>query len=196
MTYSYNKSNISLNSTAAYTANQMITNAQQQASTLVQGAQQIMNSLAKFTVPLPPPPVIPPIVRGSSSAGGGAGHGMEDTSGLDISVNIPPPPPPPPPPKPQSIAVTVPTFNKSVAINPPAAPAALVPDATPTRPGVNTAIQLPDAPALSMPASPMLEDILVPTFNFPTLPTFDDAAPQFTEAKPNIAMQWNEPEYF
>ena len=194
MAYSYSKGSVSLNDSAAQAANQMITSAQQQASTLVQNAQQIMHSLADFTVTLPPPPVIPPIVRGSSGAGGGAGHGGADNS-QDINVDIPDVPPPNTP-NPHSIAVAIPMFNKSVVISPPAAPAALVPDATPVRPGIDRAIALPDAPALSIPVSLVLDDILVPTFDFPTLPTFDDAAPQFTEAKPNVAMQWNEPEYF
>ena len=194
MAYSYNKRSFNISDSAGQAANQMIASAQRQATTLVQNAQQTMNSLANFTVTLPPPPVIPPIVRASSSAGGGVGHGRADDS-QDINVDIPEMPPPPPT-NTSSIAVTIPTFNKSVVISPPAAPAALVPDATPVRPGIDRAIALPDAPALSIPVSPVLDDILVPTFDFPTLPTFDDAAPQFTEAKPNVAMQWNEPEYF
>lgn len=80
------------------------------------------------------------------------------------------------------------------AISIPAAPLMAVVSA-PARPVVDTAVVIPDAPALVMPVAESLTTISVPTFTAPTLPTFNETAPLFEAVAPSVSMNWIEPVY-
>ena len=73
----------------------------------------------------------------------------------------------------------------------------IMPDvALPERPVVDTDIHLPDAPIVVMPELDALEQIRLPTFEFPDLPTFNDTPPNANGiVVPNVFINWNEPTY-
>lgn len=54
---------------------------------------------------------------------------------------------------------------------------------------------LPTAPRLEMPLFPVLDEISIPDFDFKTLPTFDEAAPEFEGSMVNAVLQWKEEPY-
>jgi hypothetical protein len=194
--YTFGIRGVNIPDTAATTAQQLIATNSAQATQLVTSAQTALTALGNFTAPtLAAPPAIPAFTRPTSSSSGGAGVSSGGSAATDISVVLPAVPS-----KPtintSDINVAVPTFAGSVSINPPAAPAALDSSGAPTRPNIDTNIAIPDAPQISMPPSPNIEDVLVPTFNFPALPLFTDTAPTFNEAAPNVALEWNEPVYY
>lgn len=197
MAYTFGAKNVNIPDTASTTAQQMITAAQTQATSLVTAAQAAIGSLGAFIPPaMPPAPVIPPFIR--SPAGGGGGAGVTNGGGAaatDISVVLPPVPSKPTV-NTSDINVPVPTFAGSVSLNLPTAPGALDTSGAPTRPNVDTAVTLPDAPTIQLPPSPNIQDINVPAFVFPTLPLFTDTAPEFDGATPNVALEWVEPTYY
>lgn len=195
MAYTYGFKSVNIPDTASTVAQNLINTNAAQAQTLVASATQALSTLGSFQLPaLGAPPTIPALTRPpASSSPSSAAKG--DSSGVDISVSVPSAPA-----KPSistsDIDVSVPTFAGSVNINPPQAPGALDTSGVPTRPNVDTEIAIPDAPQISMPASPNIEDILVPAFSFPTLPVFNDTAPEFDGAAPNIVLEWDEPTYY
>lgn len=83
----------------------------------------------------------------------------------------------------------------AIPINIPDAPgmAAITP---PSRPNVDTDINIPDAPAISMPDMEALVQISLPDFVFPDLPTFDAIPPDASGISvPNVFINWSEPVY-
>lgn len=86
-------------------------------------------------------------------------------------------------------------FTPSVAnISIPEAPEMTAPLDGPERP-VTGDVVLPDSPVLDKPLFPSLADITIPTFEFPTLPVWDAAAPDFEGTPVAAILQWSEPEY-
>jgi hypothetical protein len=83
----------------------------------------------------------------------------------------------------------------AIPINIPDAPGmAAIP--VPQRPQIDTAVELPAAPAIVMPAMEELERITLPTFEFPDLPTFNATPPNADGiAVPNVFINWVEPAY-
>lgn len=66
----------------------------------------------------------------------------------------------------------------------------------PVRPTVDTAIDLPTAPTLALPEMETLEQLTIPAFEFPQLPTFDDRPPDTSSITvPNVFINWTEPQY-
>lgn len=66
----------------------------------------------------------------------------------------------------------------------------------PERPVIDTDIQLPDAPQLVMPEIEALEQIRLPVFEFPDLPTFNDVPPDANGlVVPDVFINWAEPTY-
>lgn len=82
-----------------------------------------------------------------------------------------------------------------IPINIPEAPgmtAVPVPD----RPAIDTTIEIPDAPTIVMPDMEALEQISLPAFEFPVLPTFDATPPNAAGITvPNVFINWVEPAY-
>lgn len=85
----------------------------------------------------------------------------------------------------------------------PAAPLINIPDApgmaaiqAPERPTVDTNIVMPAAPDITLPAMEALEQITIPDFVFPELPTFDHTPPSLSGITvPDVFINWSEPEY-
>lgn len=69
------------------------------------------------------------------------------------------------PDAPVAIPVTIPESPAMAAVS------------APERPSVDTNIAIPDAPAIDVPSMDALEQIHIPEFSFPELPTFDAAPP-------------------
>lgn len=90
--------------------------------------------------------------------------------------------------------LNMPTFDPGVTITLPTAP---VPSniAQPVRPNIDTSVSLPGKPVLIQPVLDAMNEIVIPSYTFPVLPTFDDAAPTFDTAAPNVMIQWDEPVY-
>jgi len=82
-----------------------------------------------------------------------------------------------------------------IPINIPDAPGmATIP--APARPDIDTAVQIPDAPLIVMPEMETLEQIRLPDFVFPELPTFDATPPDARGITvPNVFINWAEPAY-
>lgn len=82
-----------------------------------------------------------------------------------------------------------------VPINIPDAPGmAAIP--APARPDIDTAVEIPDAPSIVMPEMEALEQISLPAFVFPELPTFDATPPDASGISvPNVFINWVEPDY-
>lgn len=91
-------------------------------------------------------------------------------------------------------AFTNPEAPAPIVLNMPAAPQAFTGSA-PTRPGISTEVEVPDAPDIQFPGMPDLLTVNIPQFIAPVLPTFAEAAPTFNVAQPNTAMVFEEPEY-
>lgn len=88
-----------------------------------------------------------------------------------------------------------PVFNPSVvSVEIPTAPAPIAFDELPDRPGL-MAIDIPEAPNLTLPSVGNLAEIVIPTFTFPELPQFNTAAPEFQGSVPDSVLQWAEPVY-
>jgi hypothetical protein len=95
-----------------------------------------------------------------------------------------------------SVSFVTPEFTPSVSdIFIPDAPAPIDTSGVPARPAINTAVELPATPSFDMPAMDSLVDIVIPSFTAPTLPTFTDTAPVFSDAAPSVLVNWTEPAY-
>lgn len=92
--------------------------------------------------------------------------------------------------------ITIPDFAPSVtSFNPPQRPTPTAPVSPPTRPDIDTSIDLPDAPAFVLPNLPVLDEIVIPDFDFPVMPEFTQAEPQF-EGSPLLSeFQWAKETY-
>lgn len=84
------------------------------------------------------------------------------------------------------------TFTPSVTISLPSAPDAIDTSGLPEKP-TTVAPVLPDAPVLVEPTMDALNEISIPAFTFPTLPTFSATAPVFTAAAPSPVVYFDEP---
>ncbi len=82
-----------------------------------------------------------------------------------------------------------------IPVNIPDAPGmATIP--VPARPTIDTAVEIPDAPTFAMPEMEALEQISLPSFEFPELPTFDATPPDASGITvPNVFINWAEPTY-
>ncbi len=88
------------------------------------------------------------------------------------------------PPAPIAVAINIPDAPGMAAIN------------APLRPTIDTAVAIPDAPTITLPEMDALVQISLPDFQFPQLPTFDDAPPTLNGITvPNVFVNWTEPEY-
>lgn len=95
-----------------------------------------------------------------------------------------------------NVSFSPPGWNPSVVqLNLPNTPAPIDTSGMPSKPSIDMSVNLPAAPSLATPVMDALDSINIPLFNFPTLPTFTDAAPEFTEVAPNVAINWAEPVY-
>lgn len=66
----------------------------------------------------------------------------------------------------------------------------------PVRPFIDTSVDIPAAPTIAMPEMEALEQISLPTFEFPELPTFDATPPDASGITvPNAFINWAEPTY-
>ena len=88
----------------------------------------------------------------------------------------------------------MPTPPATLALNLPDAPG-FTAKAAPSRPSVDTNIDLPDAPTLALPEMEALQQISIPDFTFPTLPDFNGSPPTLDVAVPNVFINWAEPQY-
>src|SRR5690606_1716424 len=82
-----------------------------------------------------------------------------------------------------------------IPINIPNAPAmANIP--APVRPAIDTTVEIPESPTFTMPEMEALEQINLPTFEFPQLPTFDTTPPDANGITvPESCINWAEPAY-
>jgi len=80
------------------------------------------------------------------------------------------------------------------AIQMPPTPAPIDSSGQPTKPALDDVV-IPESPDLVLPTLANLTELVIPEFTFPDLPTFDDEAPEFTEARPSTSLSWLEPEY-
>lgn len=82
-----------------------------------------------------------------------------------------------------------------IALNLPDAPTMrLVP--APVRPNIDTTVEIPAAPTITMPDMEVLEKISIPEFVFPVLPDFDGVPPNASSITvPNVFINWAEPVY-
>ncbi len=88
-----------------------------------------------------------------------------------------------------------PEFSPAISVNVPDAPSmAVIPP--PTRPSIDTSVEIPDAPTIAFPEMDALTAITLPTFEFPELPTFDGVPPDPSAITvPNVFINWAEPVY-
>lgn len=82
----------------------------------------------------------------------------------------------------------------TVSINIPEAPEERTFGQVPVAPDLLDPV-IPDAPVLDRPILPAMVDIAIPTFDFPQLPTFDAAAPEFHGTSVSTVLQWAETPY-
>lgn len=88
-----------------------------------------------------------------------------------------------------------PEFTPSViGIDLPPRPSPIDTSGSPVRPETGS-VDLPVAPAITMPDVGDLTPISVPDFDFPELPRFDALAPEFEASAPSTVLQWEEPAY-
>lgn len=138
--------------------------------------------LPEVNVPNPTETLTPPTADGFGSVAGFASPTFEDLSaylGLDLS----------------DLDVTVPEFQSTVgAFVLPTRPSAIDTSGLPAAPSLDD-VTVPAAPATSLPSAPTLVELEIPDFTFPELPTFADAAPEFTEPLPATNLTFSEPSY-
>ena len=82
-----------------------------------------------------------------------------------------------------------------IALNLPDAPGmrAIAP---PVRPNIDTSVEIPAPPTITMPDMEVLEKISIPEFVFPVLPDFDGVPPSASSITvPNVFINWAEPVY-
>lgn len=165
---------------------------QGQATSFTAQTQAILNSLESIQIPdvgLVPEVTLP---RVNTDIQWPAPAGLEIELG-DLSATIPADPGLPY--ISTSVNFTPPSFTPTIPnIAIPDAPAPIDTSGLPARPAVGT-VTLPTAPNLTLPVLESMEAINIPVFTFPTLPTFDEAAPAFTDAAPSTFVNWSEPTY-
>lgn len=89
----------------------------------------------------------------------------------------------------------IPDAPESPLINIPDAPGmAAIP--APTRPDIDTTVELPDAPVLTLPEMEELIQLNLPEFKFPELPEFTATPPDASGLTvPDVFINWTEPRY-
>ncbi|MBB6559576.1 hypothetical protein HNP48_002243 [Acidovorax soli] len=88
------------------------------------------------------------------------------------------------PPAPAAISLTLPDAPSMRVIPPP------------VRPNIDTSVELPATPTLTVPEMEGLEKLSIPDFVFPTLPDFDGVPPSASHITvPNVFINWAEPKY-
>jgi hypothetical protein len=91
--------------------------------------------------------------------------------------------------------IEIPDFHPTTALGTiPSAPSAIDISGAPDAPTFSV-VNIPDAPIIGLPSAPDLVSLNIPTFTFPTLPTFDAVAPEFNAAAPSPVINWSEPVY-
>lgn len=91
--------------------------------------------------------------------------------------------------------LTIPDFVTMITgLSIPDAPAPMVIPAVPSAP-VTGSVTIPDAPTVDLPPLPTLEDLTIPAFVFPTMPSFDAAEPEFVGTAVSNVLQWGDPQY-
>lgn len=91
---------------------------------------------------------------------------------------------------------TAPVFTPSiVGVTVPTSPGSIDTSGQPTRPSIDTDVDVPTAPVVALPAMDTLEPVVIPEFTFPTLPTFDASSPEFEGTFIGSVLNWEEPEY-
>ena len=94
------------------------------------------------------------------------------------------------------VAGTAPKWDKPLGtITLPAAPGAIDRSGKPTHPLIDWNITLPSDPALALPLLESMLPVTIPTFSFPTIPTFDEVSPLFDGVAPQLMANWSEPVY-
>lgn len=89
----------------------------------------------------------------------------------------------------------LPALPEAIPITIPEAPA-MADLSAPVRPDIDTSIEIPAAPVISIPEMDDLVQITLPEFQFPQLPTFDGVPPDLANITvPNVFINWAEPEY-
>lgn len=87
--------------------------------------------------------------------------------------------------------------------DPPTSPLIIIPDAPgflqidpPVRPDIDMTVDIPQEPILSMPDMGELKEIVLPVFEFPQLPDFNETPPTASDITvPNVFVNWTEPVY-
>lgn len=93
-------------------------------------------------------------------------------------------------------AGTAPEWDKPIGtISLPAAPGAIDRSGKPTHPLIAWDVTLPEDPVLALPLLESMLPVTIPTFTFPTIPTFDEGTPLFTGTAPQLMADWTEPVY-
>ena len=80
-------------------------------------------------------------------------------------------------------AITIPPSPTLEAVPEPAAPV------------IDTAFEIGSPPVQDIGGAPDLDEIVLPTYTAPVIPTFDGEPPSFNVAPPNPVIQWTEPTY-
>ena len=91
--------------------------------------------------------------------------------------------------------VVVPSFVPSVtSLNIPTPPSASAPINAPER-GDYGSVTLPSAPSTALPSVPVLDELHIPTFEFPLIPEFTADSPEFAASALPALFEWSEPTY-
>ena len=89
----------------------------------------------------------------------------------------------------------LPDAPSMIALNLPNAPSMRQVPA-PVRPNIDTTVELPQVPTITMPDMEAMEQIAIPAFEFPQLPDFDGVPPNASAITvPNVFINWAEPTY-
>ena len=152
-------------------------------------AESMLAVMAQFKPDLnAPTPPLPPKLGGVDITGEVQEPGKEDFGTVE-PIDTPPP---------TWSAITpvqdvnIDEFHPSViSLNIPDAPTPGNFGPMPTRPELEQVV-VPVSPTLVRPIMAALDDISIPDFTFPTLPTFDAAAPEFEGSFVSTVLQWNE----
>lgn len=125
------------------------------------------------------PPVLPTINTSGAPSGFSSGTFSGQVEAIDVSCDS---------------DFVMPDAPAPVTIDVPLPPALNMPSA-PVEPMINTSIVMPDKPVLTLPELEALNEMTLPVFIAPTLPTFDGEMPTADFVAPNPTINWVEPEY-
>lgn len=93
------------------------------------------------------------------------------------------------------ISSTIPEYVPAVtALSIPEPPTLNLPS-IPEPPIVDIEVEIPAAPSPSYGTEPVLLELEIPPYTAPTIPLFNDTAPEFVAVVPEPVIQWVEPEY-